>query len=128
MHPDILEILSMRAAEKGVSRSHLVEQILVGLMKADPRNPRLDPVGRIVPDAESPLALRERSPVQLADRWRKFVTAHEIVIGAPPPQDWLDDPSTYWDGVAHADRGPADDNDPPTGGPVKWSRRRRPMD
>jgi hypothetical protein len=128
MHPDIMEILAMRAAERGVSRSHLVEQILVGFMRADPRNPKLDPVGRIAEGAEPPLALRERSPVQLADRWRKFVTAHEIVIGAPPPADWLDDPSGYWDAPAHADRGPADDEDRPQASPGRWARRRRSHD
>ncbi len=127
MHPDILEILSLRAAERGVSRSHLVEQILVGFMKADPRNPRLDPVGRIVPDFESPLALRERSPVQLADRWRKFATAHEIVIGAPPSQEWLDDERTYWDGIPHADRGPVEQEEVPEAARA-YVRRRRNLD
>ena len=127
MHPDILEILSIRAAERGVSRSHLVEQLLVGMMKADPRNPRMDAVGRIISDAETPLALRERSPVQLADRWRKFATAHEIVIGAPPSQDWLDDERTYWNGVPYADRGPVE-QDPIPEEARGYVRRRRNLD
>lgn len=127
MHPDIMEILSWRAAERGVSRSHLVEQILVGFMRSDPRNPRMDPVGRIIPDAETPLALRERSPVQLADKWRKFATAHEIVMGVPPSADWLDDTRSYWDGVAHADRGgPIDEEEAPEI-PAGYIRRRRNM-
>lgn len=130
MHPDIMDILSMRAAERGVSRSHLVEQILVGMMRADPRNPRMDAVGRIVPDAEAPLALRERSPVQLADRWRKFATAHEIVIGSPPSAEWLDDPASYWSedwhGGAHADRGPVEQDEEPAAGRA-YIRRRRNM-
>ena len=122
-----MELLSWRAAERGVSRSHLVEQILVGMMRADPRNPKMDPVGRIIPDAESPLALRERSPVQLADRWRRFATAHEIVIGAPPSSDWLDDERTYWDGTAHADRGPVEQDETPEEA-RGYVRRRRNLD
>ena len=129
MHPDILAVLAMRASERGISRSHLVEQILVGFMRIDPRNPRLDPVGRIVESAEPPLALRERSPVQLAERWQRFSTAHSIVLGSPPPADWLDDESGYWD--APSDRGPVEQNESEQSGAGRpsgrWARRRRPM-
>jgi hypothetical protein len=115
-----------------VSRSHLVEQILVGFMRADPRNPKMDAVGRIADGAEPPLALRDRVPLQVADKWQKFVTAHTIVIGSPPPQDWLDDPDTYWDAPSHDDRGPAgnhpedDTNERAQRG--RWARRRQRLD
>lgn len=129
MHPDIMEILSARAVERGVSRSHLVEQILVGFMRADPRNPKMDAVGRIVDGAEPPLSLRERAPLQVAEKWQKFVTAHAIVIGAPPPQDWLDDKDSYWDAPGHDGRGPAPDeevHDRAQRG--RWARRRQRID
>lgn len=131
MHPDIMEILAARAAERGISRSHLVEQILVGFMRADPRNPKLDPVGRMVPGADSPGLLRERSPLQVAEKWQKYVTAHTILIGTPPPQDWLDDPNGYWDAPSHAERGPVEEH--PEAHEEKhslgrWQRRRRRRD
>ena len=129
MHPDIMELLARRAAERGVSRSHLVEQILVGFMKADPRNPRLDPVGRILHDAESPLTLRERSPVQLADRWQRYSTAHNIIIGSPPPSDWLDDLDGYW--LSPDERAPVeqteDERKSERAEAGRWARRRRPI-
>ncbi|SDJ74207.1 hypothetical protein SAMN05216338_106315 [Bradyrhizobium sp. Rc2d] len=129
MHPDIMEILSARAVERGVSRSHLVEQILVGFMRADPRNPKMDAVGRIVDSAESPLALRERAPLQVAEKWQKFVTAHGIVMGSPPPQDWLDDADTYWDAPSHDARGPQTEEDiHERAQRGRWSRRRQRLD
>ncbi|MGY0572802.1 hypothetical protein ACTGJ9_018405 [Bradyrhizobium sp. RDM12] len=88
MHPDIMELLSARAHEQGVSRSHLVEQILVGFMRLDPRNPKMDAVGRIIDGAETPLALYDK-PLQLAARWQKFTEAHTLVIGTRPvPTSW----------------------------------------
>ncbi|MBR0825709.1 hypothetical protein JQ596_09175 [Bradyrhizobium manausense] len=132
MHPDIMEILAARAAERGISRSHLVEQILVGFMRADPRNPKLDPVGRMVPGADSPGLLRERSPLQVAEKWQKFVTAHTILVGTPPPQDWLEDASGYWDAPSHAERGameePSEESEAKPSQQGRWQRRRRKRD
>jgi hypothetical protein len=124
MHPDIMELLSARAYEQGVSRSHLVEQILVGFMRLDPRNPKMDAVGRIIDGAETPLALYEK-PRELAARWQKFTDAHTLVIGTPPRSDLMDDRSGYWDAPSHAAREPEDqDSLDERAQRGRWARRR----
>jgi hypothetical protein len=91
VHPDLLGILSERAREKGLTRSQYVEQILVGWCRLDPRNRRVDMIGKYDPAAPSPEELRSRSSFRFADLWTKFGTVSRLLLGAPPPSEWVDD-------------------------------------
>ena len=91
IHPDLLQVLSIRAREKGLTRSQYIEQILVGWARLDPRNPRVDMIGKFDPAAPSPEELRSRSSFRFADLWTKFGTVSRLLLGAPPPAEWVDD-------------------------------------
>jgi hypothetical protein len=114
IHHDLMEILTERAAEKGITRSAYVEQLLVGWARLDPRNRRVDMIGKYVVDAADPEDVKRRSPLSFAERWQKLTTASQLLLGAPPPSDWFDD-GEYGVGPEVAPdvhRRPADD-DPP---------------
>ena len=91
MHPDLLGILSERAREKGLTRSQYVEQILIGWVRLDPRNRRIDMIGKYVQGAPDPADVKKRSAFSFADRWSKFATASRLLLGALPPSEWVDD-------------------------------------
>ncbi len=94
-HDDLLKLLSLRADESGVSRSHYIERLLIRWLTADPRNPQLDAMGRVKPGT-TPYDLRTRDPLKTASRWQQFSTAHELLFGMHPPKDWFEDADSYW--------------------------------
>jgi hypothetical protein len=96
MHPDLSEVLDLRAEEKGFSRAKLIEHILVGYLNSDPRNPRMSLIGKIDRDAPLPDVQRESNPHKFAERWQRFVTAHQALFGTAPPIDYADDIDRYW--------------------------------
>lgn len=106
MHPDLVDILDLRAAEKSMSRSKLIESVLLGYLQSDPRNPKLTTIGKIDDRAPTPLATREANPHRYAERWARFVTGHTVLFGAPPPTDWADEEERFWSPVS-------DDPNPP---------------
>jgi hypothetical protein len=91
MHPDLLEILTERAREKGLTRSQYVEQILIGWVRLDPRNRRIDMIGKYVEDAPSPAQFQLRSSFRFAELWTKFGTVSRLILGSPPPSEWVED-------------------------------------
>jgi len=95
-HPDLIALLSERAAERGISRSAFIEGLLIAWLRADPRNPRLDPVGRIITTDPQPRKLRETDPIRFAQRWERFNQAHMLLMGQSVRQDWLDELNSYW--------------------------------
>jgi hypothetical protein len=95
VHSDLLMILDARAKERGLTRSKYLEQLLIGWAKSDPRNWRLDSIGRRIPNLPAPRGLRKMDPLKFADRWQKFATAHTVLFGAPPPSDWFDQDDNY---------------------------------
>jgi hypothetical protein len=105
-HDDLMALLSVRAREQGVSRSAYIERLLTAWLRADPRNPKIDNMGRTPAGAPEPRQLRARDPMRTAEQWTKYSHAHEIVFGHPPPRPWLDDLDSYW---PVASRGPYDD-------------------
>lgn len=125
VHPDLMEILTVRARERGVTRSAYVEQLLVGWVKLDPRTRRIDAIGKYVPDAPDPTQVRLRSPLSYANRWSKFSTASRLLLSAEPPQEWLENEEL---GFATADEArlyhnqQSDDDEPPS--PPFMPRRR----
>ena len=110
LHPDVTALLDFRAEEKGLTRSKYVEQLLVGFLGSDPRNPRMNAIGKIDRAAAPPLAQREASPHRFAERWQRFVSGHSGIFGAPPPLDWSDDGDRFWSpAIENADLAPGDD-------------------
>lgn len=91
VHPDLLSIIDARAREKDLTRSKYLNQLLVGWSNADPRNPRLDAAGRRVETAPEPLQYQLARPLVFAERWQRFVTAHNAIFGHPPPAGWFED-------------------------------------
>jgi hypothetical protein len=95
VHPDLVQILDARAAELGINRSAYVERLLVGWIKADPRNPRIDMRGKFVEGGPDPDDLKKRSPLVFAERWQKYSQAYAIILGTPAPQSWFDEEDAY---------------------------------
>lgn len=97
VHPHLQEILKVRAREKGMSRSAYVESIVIGWAAADPRNPKIDSIGKFDPRAPSPAELQLKTPLRFAERWARFVQISELILGVPPPRAWFEaDPDEYW--------------------------------
>jgi len=84
-----MEVLTERARERGITRSAYVEQLLVGWVRLDPRNRRVDLIGKYDPDAPSPYEMRMRSPLAFAERWSKFASASKLIL-AEPPSEWFE--------------------------------------
>lgn len=89
MHSDLVKLLDARAREAGESRSRFIEKLLVAFLRLDPRNPRIDPWGRIDPDAPPPI--RTINPHLFGEKWGKFKRIYELLGFNPPPDEWLDD-------------------------------------
>ena len=96
VHPDLMDLFDLRAEERGMTRSKLVESILVGFLKADPRNPKISPIGQIDMTAPTPEEVRDDNPHRFAERWQRFIAACTAVLGSPPPVDWFDETERYW--------------------------------
>lgn len=90
MHSDLLEVLDERADEQGLTRSKYLFLLLAGWANADPRNRRVDRNGVYAENAPDPRDLQRERPMVFAERWQAFVTAHTVVMGSPPPRDWLE--------------------------------------
>lgn len=99
-----MEVIDLRAAERGLSRSAFVELVMVGFLSSDPRNPKISAIGRIDRTQPTPLQQRKASPHKFAERWQRFTMAHQALFGTPPSTDWLDDLDAFWD--------PSDPNEP----------------
>lgn len=106
VHPDLMEILTERARECGINRSQYVEKLLIGWARLDPRNPRLDMIGKIDPAAPTPNELR-RSALSFAERWQRFCTASMLLLGAEPLREWFEK-------AIHLDPDSDEDLEPPT--------------
>lgn len=90
VHPDLGDILHLRARELGISRSQYVEKLLIGWIRLDPRNRRLDLSGKLDPKAPTPEAVR-RDPLSFAKEWQRFSTANMLLLRAQPPSEWFDE-------------------------------------
>lgn len=95
-HRDLMRLLSLRASEEGITRSAMIERMLISYLALDPRNPRLDPMGRIVEEDQLPWEARKADVLRAAERWQKFSTVHEVLFGHPAPKRWFEDGDSYW--------------------------------
>jgi hypothetical protein len=98
MHTDLMHILNKRAKERNVSRSAYIEQLLIGWVQADPRNPKIDSRGKLVENAPTPLEMMNTKSFQYAEKWAKFNQAYAILIGTDAPKRWVEEPQDYWMG------------------------------
>jgi len=121
-HDDLLKLLSLRADESGVSRSHYIERLLIRWLTADPRNPALDAMGRIKPGV-MPYDLRTKDPLKTAGQWQKFSTAHELLFGMAPPRDWFEEPESYWPAPVGGHLDPDGEASDPADRPIDHSHR-----
>jgi hypothetical protein len=90
MHPDLVRMIDIRSRERGESRSRFVERLVVAFLKADPRNPKLDAVGRVDPDAPPPLS-KAGEPMKFAERWTTFKRLNDELLGFRIQDEFLDD-------------------------------------
>ncbi|PZA13865.1 hypothetical protein DNX69_00010 [Rhodopseudomonas palustris] len=95
-HPDLMKILTVRARAAGVSRSRYVERLLVAWLNADPRNPRMDAVGKIL-GGFGQARYAAMSTLSKAERWTRYSAAHAAIFGVPLPEAEFEDPSLWWD-------------------------------
>jgi hypothetical protein len=106
VHDDLMHLLTLRSKEAGLTRSAYIERLMLAWLRADPRNPKFDPMGKVMPTAPTPLSLLRKEPMSVAERWAKYSNAHELLFGQTAPRHLLDDPDSYWPGV---NEGPFDD-------------------
>ncbi|CUT14517.1 hypothetical protein BF49_5597 [Bradyrhizobium sp.] len=104
MHSGLVSLLDVRSRDRGESRSRFIEKILIAYLAADPRNPRLDAVGRLLDDG--PAVSRAGEPVKFGAAWSRWVALNEILF------DWKP-------GDAQRDEDPADLFERLTGAPYQ---------
>lgn len=122
-HDDLMRLLTLRADEAGVSRSHYIERLLIRWLVADPRNPALDAMGRIKPATATPYDLRSKDPLKTASRWQQFSTAHELLFGMQPPRDWFEEADSYWPAPHGGHIEPEGEANDPADRPIDHSHR-----
>lgn len=121
IHPDLMEVLSERARERGINRSQYIEKILIGWVNLDPRNMQLDQIGKRSATAPSPTEVRKRSALDFTDRWRKFCSASALLLGFEPPKIWFDE----WEyNSGFGDYGPEPDNEGEGQVPARWRKKK----
>jgi hypothetical protein len=92
-----MKLLSLRASESGLSWSAYIERLLIAWLRADPRNPNLDNMGKRVPNAgPTPFDLRTAEPLRVGERWQRFSQAHKLIFEQNAPRDWFEDADSYW--------------------------------
>lgn len=111
VHDDLMKLLTQRGRENSLSRSAYIERLLLAWLRADPRNPKMDPIGRVVEGAPTPLELLEEEPSKMGRKWEKFSQAHELLFGQGAPIHWFEEPESYWTPI-DMDSPPEDEETP----------------
>ena len=104
MHEDLVKLLDARSAESGESRSRYIEKLLIAFLRMDPRNPRMDPWGRIDPTAPAPTMAHNQ--IIFGEKWSRWCDLNERLGYPKPPPEWLADERGY---VLWAERALPDD-------------------
>jgi hypothetical protein len=98
VHPHLMHILDMRAAERNLSRSAYIESILIAWTAADPRNPKIDSGGKLVDGAPTPIEQMNKNSLAFGAKWAKFNQAYAILFGQSAPSQWVEEPEDHWFG------------------------------
>jgi hypothetical protein len=107
VHHDLLDLVDIRARERGESRSRFIERLLVAFLQADPRNPKIDPWGLILGDG--PAIGKVGEAVRFEAAWLKWSTLNETLLGLRVPDGWLDEEPGYVDAQRGGRQGGDDD-------------------
>jgi hypothetical protein len=80
----------------------------------DPRNRRVDLIGKYVGDAPDPVDYKRMSTFSYLNRAQRFAQASQLLLGAPPPREWFQDEEDYVpaDDDPNVHHGPPDDEPP----------------
>jgi hypothetical protein len=105
VHHDLLDLVDIRARERGETRSRFIERLLVAFLQADPRNPRIDAWGLILSDGPAIGKIGDR--IRFDAAWSKLCNLNETLLGFRPPDGWLDEEPGFVD----AQRGGRQDGD-----------------
>jgi hypothetical protein len=95
VHSGLIDLVDIRAAERGDSRSRFIEKLLIAYLKQDPRNPKLDPNGRVLTDG--PTVSRAGDPVGFGASWSRWVALNENLFQWKPGDDLRDQPADFVD-------------------------------
>ena len=87
------DLIDIRARERGESRSRFIERLLVAFLQADPRNPKIDPWGRILTDG--PPISKAGEPARFGAAWARWVTLNDSLLGFRVPDAWMDEESDF---------------------------------
>jgi hypothetical protein len=87
------DLVDIRAKERGESRSRFIERLLVAFLQADPRNPKLDPWGRILTDG--PPISKTGDPARFGAAWARWVALNDQLLGFRIPDSWMDEPADF---------------------------------
>lgn len=95
-HPGLMQILTVRARVAGISRSRYIERLLIAWLNADPRNPRMDAVGKIL-GGFGQARFEALSELGKAERWTRYNAAHAAIFGHSLPDADFEDKSQWWE-------------------------------
>ncbi len=126
-HDDLMKLLSLRASEAGLSRSAYIERLLINWLRADPRNPKLDNMGKLSPaTGPTPFDARTSDPLRVAERWQRFSQARELIFGQNAPRTWFEDGDSYWPAAVGGHLEPDDSGDDPKEAEARRQAAKRP--
>jgi hypothetical protein len=91
VNQSLVDLLGIRAAERGESRARFIEKLLIAFLRADPRNPKIDPNGRILTDG--PAISRRTDAVRFGAAWSRWSAINENLLGLKVPDEWMDEPA-----------------------------------
>jgi hypothetical protein len=94
VHPDLMATLTERADEQRMTRSRFVEEILLGVLALDPRNPRFDKHGRINPQAKTAAQRQLTNPIAYLNQIAAYSGLNASIFPQVPqrmPPGWTPD-------------------------------------
>lgn len=95
VNSSLVDLIDIRARERGESRSRFIEKLLIGFLRADPRNPKLDASGRILTDG--PAISRAHEAVRFGAAWVKFAAVNDALFGLKIPDEWMEEAPGFVD-------------------------------
>jgi hypothetical protein len=109
VHHGLVDLIDIRASERGESRSRFIERLLIAYLNADPRNPEIDASGRLMGDGAA--ISRTGDPVKFGAAWGRWSTINENIFDWKPGDKLRDeDPSSLTERLTGQTRQPDQDD------------------